>query len=141
MYEDLFGKVNVSMEKYLTPVREFSSLVVDNVEKLVSFQFEAARAYTDMGLKQVREGLAVKDVDGLQSFVSAQQDTAKSVAEKVQSDVKTVADLNQDFGQKVQKLVEKNVKAFSTDSAGATKSATTTKSSTASSAQGTKKTA
>ncbi|HKJ96040.1 MAG TPA: phasin family protein [Gammaproteobacteria bacterium] len=141
MYEDLFGKVNVSMEKYLTPVREFSSLVVDNVEKLVSFQFEAARAYTDMGLKQVREGLAVKDVDGLQSFVSAQQDTAKSVAEKVQSDVKTVADLNQDFGQKVQKLVEKNVKAFSTDTAGATKSATTTKSSTASSAQGTKKTA
>lgn len=108
MYDEIFNRTNASFERFLEPTRRFQALLVDNAERMASFQFDAAKSYADLGLKNLREGLAVSDVKGFQSYVSNQGDMVRAVAEKMQDDTRTVVGLQQDFGKECQKLFQEN---------------------------------
>ena len=109
MYEEMFPQANVNVEKWLEPQRKFQALMLDGVEKLTQFQLEAFRSYADLGLKSLREGLEVKDVNDLQGFVGKQGERVRELGEKVQGDAQTLAGIHQELGSEVQKLVRNNL--------------------------------
>ena len=92
------------------PARAYAAMTVDYAEKLTNAQLEAAKAYTDSGLAQVRTLLNVKDAEGLRAYMEDQQKVAKDLAERLKGDAEKVASLQQDFVQQSQKLTEENVK-------------------------------
>lgn len=123
MYEDLFKNTQVSMDRFVGPVRQFQAVFVDNAEKMAHFQFEAARGYAEIGLQNVRNGLSVRDAGEFQNYVSAQQDVLKNVVERLQNDTQTVVGLQQEFGQQVQRLLEDNFQEISRQASQASKPA------------------
>lgn len=126
MYDEIFNRANVSFERFFEPTRRFQALLVDNAEKVASFQFDAAKTYADLGLRNLREGLAVSDAKGFQSYVSSQGDVARTVAEKMQDDTRTIVGLQQDFGKECQKLFQQNANGFINDADAAAKKAAST---------------
>lgn len=111
MYDDMISQAQVSVDRMVTPAREFQSLMMDSAERATRFQIESTRSYFEMGLRNLRNGLAVSDASGLQSYLSAQQDLIKGVAEKLQNDLQSAVGMQQEFGQQVQKLFEQNVQS------------------------------
>lgn len=97
-------------ESMFAPARAFAALSVDMTEKLVNAQFEAAQAYTDTSLAQLRSLMEVKDAEGLKSYMEGQQKVAKDLTERLKDDAEKVVSLQQDFVQQSQKLTEDNVK-------------------------------
>nr|WP_298251186.1 phasin family protein [uncultured Halomonas sp.] len=95
---------------FFAPARTYASLAVDYSEKLANAQLDAAKAYTDTGLAQVRNLLNVKDAEGLRTYMEGQQKVAKDLAERMKGDAEKVASLQQDFVQQSQKLTEDSVK-------------------------------
>ncbi len=113
MYDELFNSANVSMERFAKPARRFQSVVLDSMEKLAQQQFEAARTYADLGLKNLREGLSVKDVKGFQEYVQGQQAVVRDVTERLQDDAKAFVRIQEEFGNEVRELFEENVSEVS----------------------------
>ncbi|WP_148252934.1 phasin family protein [Aidingimonas lacisalsi] len=106
---------------FFGPARAYAALTIDYTEKLLSAQYEAAKAYSDIGLGQARAALDVKDAESLRSYVEEQQKVAKDVGERLKSDTEKVVAMNQDFVQQGQKLTEDNVKTASKSASKATK--------------------
>jgi len=134
MYQDIF--TNANLENLIGPARKFNALMVDNAEKVVSLQLEAARSYTDLGVKQLRDALEINDVKSFQDYVSNQTELAKTVAEKAQKDAQKLADIGQNFATEWQKLAQENVAGFGAQpKAAKSKPSTTATSSGSSSSQ------
>lgn len=95
---------------FFAPARAYTSLTVDFAEKLVHAQLDAVKSYTDTGLAQVRAFAAVKDAEGLRSYMEDQQNVAKELTERLKGDAEKVVALQQDFASESQKLTESSVK-------------------------------
>ncbi|MDN3557919.1 phasin family protein [Halomonas maura] len=96
---------------FVQPVRSYAALNLEYAEKLMSTQFDSARALTDLGLAQARGWLEVKDADGVKKAMEGQQKAFQDLGERVKSDSEALMTLGQEYVQKGQKLVEEQVKA------------------------------
>ncbi|MDI5987583.1 phasin family protein [Halomonas sp. M4R5S39] len=96
---------------FVEPARAYGSLALEYSEKLISTQFDAARALTDMSLAQTRSWLDVKDPDSFKKVVEGQQKAAQDLGERFKGDAEKVVALSQEYLQKGQKLVEDSVKS------------------------------
>ncbi|MCH8505930.1 MAG: phasin family protein [Ectothiorhodospiraceae bacterium] len=111
MNDQTFNQMNDQVEKLFTgPARAYATLAIAHFEKLASAHFEATRAYTDLGVKQVRAALDIKDPQDFRSYVEGQQKLVQEIGERVKGDAEKVVALNQDFFQQAQKLTESNAK-------------------------------
>ncbi|MGJ7457359.1 phasin family protein [Halomonas sp. MA07-2] len=95
---------------FFAPARAFAALSVDYSEKLINAQIEAAKAYTDTSVAQLRRLVEVKDAEGLKSYMEGQQEVAKELTERLKGDAEKVVALQQEYAQESQKLTENSVK-------------------------------
>lgn len=109
---------------FFAPARAFAALSVDFTEKLVSAQLDAAKAYADVNLAQLRRLVEVKDVEGLKGYLDGQQQVAKELTERLKGDADKVVALQQDFVEQSQKLTEGSVKQAQESVQKATETAT-----------------
>lgn len=106
-------RYNEQFERLLTgPTRAFFGLGVDHMEKLVNIQLAATKAYTELGLRQVRAALAIREPKDLESYVQCQQEVVKTLGERVKGDAETVVALNREFAEKAQQLTQENASDF-----------------------------
>ena len=111
MYQDLFNSWTVNAEKMFAPSRKLADLTIASTEKLFALQMALTQGYFELGMKQLKSVLEVKDAESLKSFVSLQAEVAKNVGEKVMADAKAVADLNAEVGAEVQKLTQESLQS------------------------------
>jgi len=105
---------NKQVESLVTgPARAYMTLAVDHAEKLLNVHFEAVRAYTDTGVRQIRAALEIKDPAGLRSYVEQQQKAARDLGERVKDEAEKVVSINQEFVEKARKVTEDNVRSVS----------------------------
>ena len=114
MNNEMFTKYTEQAEKLVMgPSRSYAKLAVDYAEKVIDAQMEAAKTYTDIGMRQARAALEIKDAEALKAYADEQQAVAKDVSERVKSDAEKVVGMNQQFADEARKLVESSVKAAS----------------------------
>ena len=114
MTNDTFNKANEQAEKlFMGPTRDYAKLAMDYAEKMIDAQMEAAKTYTDIGMKQARAALDIKDAEALKAYAEEQQKVAQEMSERVKGDAEKVVAMNQDFANEARKLVETNVKTAS----------------------------
>ncbi len=106
------------------PARAYASLVLDHVEQLANLQFETAKAYSETSLKQARAALDLKNPTDVQSYVENQQQVARELGERIQSDAEKVVSLNQAFAQNAQKVTQESTQKVSKAAEKGTKKAT-----------------
>ncbi len=112
MNNPTINQINEQFEKFFGgPVRAFAELSVNHVDSLVNAQIEATKAYTDLGIRQVRTALDVREPQDVQKYVQGQQEVAKELSERVKGDAEKVVALNQKFAQEAQKLGETSAKS------------------------------
>ncbi len=112
MYEDFMKQASGQFEQLFAPQRKLGGLYVDYLSKLTSYQMEAAKAYSDLGVEQLRALAKVSDAKSLQAFVDSQSKTAKALSEKMSQDASTLAGFGKDFGAELQKLAQENAAGF-----------------------------
>lgn len=108
------------------PARNYTGLALDHFEKLFEVQYDAIKAYSDLGVQQARAALDIKDHNDVQAYVANQQQVVQSVAERAKGDAEKVVALNQDFAEKAKKAIEGGVSEITKAQKTAAKSASTT---------------
>ncbi|MEX0730398.1 MAG: phasin family protein [Aquisalimonadaceae bacterium] len=113
MYEEFFKNTGNQFETWVAPARKLNSLIVEHLAKVSEFQMEAARAYSDLSVEQLRAMTKINDAKSLQDFVSNQSKLVKTLSEKVSQDTNTLAGFGKDLTAELQKLAQENVAAAS----------------------------
>lgn len=109
MYEKLLAQLSEQSQKMAQPINEITSLTVDYIEKLSQFQVNAVKAYTDLGLDQLKNMTAVKDPESLQAYITKQREMAAQMGKKIADDAKTLAQLGEVFAEDIQNLARKDL--------------------------------
>jgi phasin family protein len=94
---ETFSALTKPTQGLLEPVQKLKHHAVSTVEKLATHQLESLKTYSDMGVNQLKAAAEVKDIDGLQNFMSKQTDVLRALGERMLSDITTIAQLNVDF--------------------------------------------
>ncbi|WP_440997043.1 phasin family protein [Arhodomonas sp. SL1] len=109
-----FNQMTEQFEKTVFgPMRTYASMAVDHFEKLTNVQYDAAKAYSEFGIQQMRAALDIKDATDVQSYWQQQQKAAETIRDRVKGDAEKVVALNQEFAEKTQKAVQDNAKTVS----------------------------
>lgn len=95
---------------FIEPARAYGSLTLEYYEKLTSTQLDAARAYADLSLAQIRAWLEVKDPESFKKVVEGQPQVAQELGARVKDDAEKLISLSQEYLQKGQKLVDESIK-------------------------------
>jgi phasin family protein len=95
---------------FVSPMHSYATAALDYYDQVVGAQIDAARAYSDMSVAQMRTWLDVNDADSLKKAVDSQQKTASDMLERFKGDAEKLTTLGQTFMQESQKMAEQNVK-------------------------------
>ena len=118
-----FNQVNEQIEKtVMGPMRAYATLAMDHLEKMAEVQYDAAKAYTDFGMQQMRSALDIKSPEDVQAYLQEQQKAAETMGNRLKGDAEKVVALNQEFAEKAQKTVEENAKTVTENASKAARS-------------------
>ena len=98
--------MNDQIEKLVAPLQELSTLAVSNIKKLTELQLKSIEQSANASVEALQSATTIKDVEGLQAYLSAQAEAAKAIAENTQANAKTIAELGQNYVDESRKIVE-----------------------------------
>lgn len=97
-----------NLEFLLAPAKKIAELNKAQIEKVVAAQQAAVKEYVALTEARMKAATAIKDVDGLNTFVKDQVELAKSSFEKALADSKVLADDVKAYNEEVIKLVQES---------------------------------
>jgi Phasin protein. len=97
---------NIQIEKLIAPAQELALLNVASFEKLVDLQIEGLTESAKAGVESLKQAVAVKDIEGVKSYVAGQVEATKAVVENISELAKKVAGIAQSYQAGVKKIVE-----------------------------------
>ncbi len=98
--------MNDQIEKLVAPLQELSTLAVSNIKKLTELQLKSIEQSANASVEALESATAIKDVQGLQAYLSAQAEAAKEIAKNALANAKTIAELGQNYVDESRKIVE-----------------------------------
>ena len=91
-------------EGLLEPIQKFNKAALATAQKLTARQTASLMTYTKLSLDQLKAASDVKDVEGLQTFLSKQTDVLKEVGERLWADTNAIAEMGIAFVSEAQKV-------------------------------------
>lgn len=110
MYTEAFKTFTENAEKSISPMVKFNKLMAKNIEQLTELQLNAVRAYSELGVDQVKAAAEVKDATSLAAFNSQQLNTIAKVSEQISEDSKKIQDIAKEFKDELDNMVSDNIK-------------------------------
>ncbi len=95
----------------LEPVQELNQQAIATIEKLAAHQIDSLKAYTELGVNQLKAAAEVRDVEGLQNLLSKQTDVLRKVGDRLMSDFKAISQMGTNFVSQSTKVGPKAAKA------------------------------
>lgn len=108
MQEKMMNAFTEQTKNMYNPMRKINALLVENMEKMTDFQLEALKAYSQMGLTQMKQASDIKDADGVRDYSTSQAELMGALSKKVLEDAKTMADMSMSFKAEVEKIMEES---------------------------------
>jgi len=114
MYSEMFKSISEQTELALSPYLKFNKLLTKNAEELTELQLAAVRAYSDLGISQLKAMNEVKDMQSFTAFSGMQHQALTEFANQLTNDSKKITAAAQTFKADVEELVTDNVKKTAT---------------------------
>lgn len=108
MQDKVMNAFSEQTKNMYNPMRKINALLVENMEKMTDFQLEALKAYSQMGLTQMKQATSVKDADGVRDYSTSQAEMMSTLSKKVLEDAKTMADMSMEFKAEIEKIMEES---------------------------------
>jgi phasin family protein len=97
MNDEFFSKMLGNFQTFPIPSLRANELCINYLEKLMDLQISSLRFYVDLGIAQLKEAAAIKNIEDIQTYFNNQHEVMSSLSEKIMSDARLMADLSADF--------------------------------------------
>jgi len=103
MNTETLSALPTSAKAMLEPIQKVNQQAVATFEQLAAHQLDSLRAYSELGLGQLKAAIEVKDLEGLRDLVSKQKDALRAVGERLWEDTSAVAKMGVEFVAEAQR--------------------------------------
>lgn len=104
MITETFSALTESTKGVIEPAQKLNREAVATVQKLAAHQIDSLKAYSDLGVSQLKAAAEVKDMEGFQHLVAKQRDVLQAFRECLMSDFKAIAQMGVDFVSRANKI-------------------------------------
>lgn len=111
MITDTLSALSVPSKDVLEPAHKLNQQAIAAVEKLVAYQIDSLKAYSELGVSRLKAAVEVRDVEGLKNLLSNQTDVLKEFGEHLMTDYKAIFKMGADFVSKSTKVGTETAKA------------------------------
>lgn len=111
MKYEIFDTMSKQQETLMATVQKLNQLAVAKVEKLTALQMNALRGYSDLSIQNLKELVEINNPQALQAYLGKQNESVKSVGEKLVADAKAVAEVGVEYSQEAQKITQDSFQA------------------------------
>lgn len=91
------------------PVNRLNKLVMDTYQGVVDAQMASLRGYMELLEEQTKSAAAIRDFDGIKSFVEEQPERFNQLVKKMSDDVQQFAKVAEDFRNEASELLKGSV--------------------------------
>ena len=88
----------------LEPIQKLNQEAVATVEKVAARQIDSLKAYSDLGVSQLRVAAEVKDREGIQKLLSKQTEVLRAVGECLMSDFRAIFEIGAGYASQAKKI-------------------------------------
>lgn len=106
---DMFSKYFENTNALPTQVVKTNELLVNEFDKLMTFQMKVLQSYINMNFNQLKAVASVKDPKSLQDFLSEQGKRVHTLQEKMMADAKALAELSMGFKDSLDDLAKESM--------------------------------
>ena len=106
--------MNVSIDRLesklhstLDPIHVLGEIALDSGEKMMELQMESCRAYSDIGLSQIKKLSSIRSLEQAGDFTWGQIEPIGQINKQVLADLKSVAAINSEFTTEVKSVFSK----------------------------------
>lgn len=110
MYSEMFKSFSEQAEKNLAPYVKFNHLFTKNIEEIAELQLAAVRAYSDLGLTQLKSISEIKDIQSLTAYNTQQIESLTKLSQQLIDDSNKFSAIAQEFKSDVEELAAENMK-------------------------------
>ena len=111
MYTDFFKTFTTQTEKTFEPYYKFSKMMTKNVEDLTELQLKSMKAYSNIGLSQMKAASDVKDVASFTAFNTHQLGALSQLSQQLLDDSNQFQSIAKEFKEEVEKLASESMSA------------------------------
>ena len=98
--------MNEQIEKLVAPIQELSTLAVSNIEKLTAIQLKSIEESANASVEALKSAAAIKDIEGMRSYISAQAEAAKDIANSAEVNARAIAELGKSYAEDAGEIVK-----------------------------------
>ena len=116
-------RLESKLHNAINPIHALGSVALDSGEKLLDLQLESCKAYSDIGLSQIKKFSSIRNLEQIGEFTWGQIEPIGEVNKQLLTDWKSVMAINSEFTSEVKSIFAKNSSDEKTTSTTKTKSA------------------
>ena len=110
MYAEMMSAFGGSLRNVFAPGQKMNQMAIAQMEKILAFQMESVKTYTNLGMGQWKAAAEVSDPWSLVAYMAKQGAYATKVGEQVVSDVQKLSQLGGDFVQQAQSVAQEEAR-------------------------------
>lgn len=100
-----------SFEKFVTPMKDMSSLAIDTFESIAEIQMKSLEESKKIGFESIKAASEISDAEDLKSYMTEQTSTATKYMEGLTADMKAIGTIGQTYVTEAKKIAESAVAA------------------------------
>lgn len=104
MITETLAPLSEPTKAVLAPVQKLNQAAVETVEKFAIHQNDSLKAYTDLGVSQLKLAAEVRDIKGLQKLMAKQTEVLRAFGECLMTDFRAVFEMGADFVSHAKKI-------------------------------------
>jgi phasin family protein len=109
MNTNILSSLNNQSVQMLSSLQKLNKLAVADVEKLADNRIASLKSVSDLYIDNLKAAANVHDLKGLQAFMFNQSHLAMTMAQRLASDTKEVAQMGMGFVTEAQKVAQAGV--------------------------------
>ena len=111
MITDTLSALSVPTKDVLEPAHKLNQQAIAAVEKLVAYQIDSLKAYSELGVSQLKAAVEVRDIEGVKNLLSNQIHVIKEFGKRLMTDYKAIFQMGADFVSQSTKVTTETAKA------------------------------
>ncbi|AVQ87978.1 MULTISPECIES: phasin family protein [Plesiomonas] len=106
MSTEIFKTFADQAQNFYAPVYKYNRLLTENLEQLSKVQLSAAKAYSELGLEQIKAVGDIKDPQSLVAFGNKQLELVNKISKQLLDDTQKLSSMNEQFKKELETLTK-----------------------------------
>jgi phasin family protein len=108
MARENLRSMEAQLNQAMMPMQQFSSMFLENMERMADYQFDLMQNYTHFAVGQMRDALEIRDPRSFGEYMHKQTERVRELSERMSEDNRRLVQMGQESSRDALRATERN---------------------------------